>query len=248
MKIFRNLRFKNFKKDKIVSYLTYALGEILLVVAGILIAVYINNKNEESKQRKEVNTIFSIIEKDLQNDIEEAKTTISMEKRKDRLYKKFFSNDLTKKDYEENIFTRHLIFGYLEISFNKRGFNLLNQHKNIDESKDSLIIKTIELYTHRIGEVKADDELRNIEFKENFSTWKKKTWWTEYTRQIANKELFKSDKFIDYALNSQEYKNQVASWNFINNYVFIPELEKFIKEAEEVLELIRKRKDKRVAY
>lgn len=156
------------KKDKLVSYLVYAFGEIILVVAGILIAVYINNRNDLKKHQKEIDNIFLIIESDLKNDIEEAQKIISSEKNKDDLYKKFFNSELTKNDYEKNYLLRRLIFGYLEISFNKRGFNLLNEHKNIDESKDSLIIKIIELYTHRIDEVKADDELRDIEFKELF--------------------------------------------------------------------------------
>ena len=40
------------KKNKVRSYFLYAIGEIVLVVIGILIALQVNNWNEERKERK----------------------------------------------------------------------------------------------------------------------------------------------------------------------------------------------------
>lgn len=244
MKLFWKSRFNNLKSEKIFSYLKYAFGEILLVVIGILVAVYINNKNEERKHRNEIDNIFSIIEIDLINDIEEAESIIFSEEKKEKYYNLFINNKLTKEDYEKKYILRRLVFGYLEISFNKRGYNLLNEHKSLDTSKDSLIIKTIELYTHRIDEVKADDQLREIEFKETFKYWKTQEWWEDYIMGFKDRDNFNSVKFIDYALNSKDYKNRVTTSRFINSFVFLPELKKFIKDAKEVLNLIELRKNK----
>lgn len=47
MKVFRKIRVKLLKENKIRKYLAYAAGEILLVVIGILIALGINNSNEK---------------------------------------------------------------------------------------------------------------------------------------------------------------------------------------------------------
>lgn len=49
LKFFRSIRKKLVEQNKIRSYLLYALGEILLVVLGILIALQVNNWNEERK-------------------------------------------------------------------------------------------------------------------------------------------------------------------------------------------------------
>jgi hypothetical protein len=38
---------KLLKEGKLVKYLTYAAGEIIIVVAGIIIALYLNNRNHE---------------------------------------------------------------------------------------------------------------------------------------------------------------------------------------------------------
>jgi sensor domain CHASE-containing protein len=39
------------KENKVIKYLLYAIGEIVLVVIGILIALQINNQNEFRKQK-----------------------------------------------------------------------------------------------------------------------------------------------------------------------------------------------------
>ena len=54
-------------------YLLYAAGEIILVVFGILIALQVNNWNEKSKQKRQVETYALGIISDLEEDIEAVK-------------------------------------------------------------------------------------------------------------------------------------------------------------------------------
>ncbi len=49
IKIFRKIRQKLLTENKFSKYLIYAIGEILLVVIGILIALQLNNLNEDRK-------------------------------------------------------------------------------------------------------------------------------------------------------------------------------------------------------
>ena len=49
IKLFRNIRQNSLNQGKTTSYLKYAIGEIVLVVIGILIALQINNWNESRK-------------------------------------------------------------------------------------------------------------------------------------------------------------------------------------------------------
>lgn len=49
LRFFRRIRQSLLQENKFSKYLLYALGEILLVVIGILIALQINNWNEEQK-------------------------------------------------------------------------------------------------------------------------------------------------------------------------------------------------------
>ena len=64
-KFFRHIRKSLLKENKTTKYFKYAIGEIVLVVIGILIALYINNWSEIKKERtkelaflKEINLDF----------------------------------------------------------------------------------------------------------------------------------------------------------------------------------------------
>ena len=71
IKFFRKIRQKLLSENKFSKYLIYAIGEIILVVIGILIALSINNWNETKKQEQRAiiyaNKIINDIETDLKN-------------------------------------------------------------------------------------------------------------------------------------------------------------------------------------
>jgi len=60
-KFFRRIRFDLMEKNNAGKYFKYAIGEILLVVIGILIALSINNWNQERIQKLEEQTIVKNI-------------------------------------------------------------------------------------------------------------------------------------------------------------------------------------------
>jgi len=63
IKLFRKIRQKLLSENKLSKYLLYAIGEIVLVVIGILIALSINNWNEQKKNNKiEFETLQSLKE------------------------------------------------------------------------------------------------------------------------------------------------------------------------------------------
>lgn len=65
IKFFRNIRRTLLSDNKFSKYLVYAIGEILLVVIGILIALQLNNWNERQKERKSENQVVQTIYEEL---------------------------------------------------------------------------------------------------------------------------------------------------------------------------------------
>lgn len=57
IKFFRRIRQRLLSENKFSKYLVYAIGEIILVVIGILIALQVNNANEMRKSNLELDTI-----------------------------------------------------------------------------------------------------------------------------------------------------------------------------------------------
>jgi len=68
IKFFRKIRYDLMEKNKTANYLKYAIGEIILVVIGILIALQINNWNESRKDFAKSKNYLSEIKKDLVSD------------------------------------------------------------------------------------------------------------------------------------------------------------------------------------
>ena len=61
IKFFRRIRYDLMEKNETGKYLKYAIGEIILVVIGILIALQINNWNEDRKlQKEELNLLIEL--------------------------------------------------------------------------------------------------------------------------------------------------------------------------------------------
>ena len=69
IKFFRKIRQKLLSENKFRKYLTYAIGEIVLVVIGILIALQINNWNENRKIKQSGKEYLKEIYKDLKIEI-----------------------------------------------------------------------------------------------------------------------------------------------------------------------------------
>jgi sensor domain CHASE-containing protein len=76
IKFFRKIRQTMLTENKFSKYLLYAIGEIVLVVIGILIALSINNWNQNRVQTKLVNGILIEIYANLQADQKELEDDI----------------------------------------------------------------------------------------------------------------------------------------------------------------------------
>lgn len=64
IKFFRKIRQKLLSENRFSKYLLYAIGEIILVVIGILIALQINNWNEQRKENIKEQAILKRLQKE----------------------------------------------------------------------------------------------------------------------------------------------------------------------------------------
>ena len=88
-RLFNKIRFKLLKSKHLSRYITYALGEIILVVIGILLALQINSCNQEYVDDKKVRVYLENLIIDLENQVENIEAQITYE--------------INQKNYVENI-------------------------------------------------------------------------------------------------------------------------------------------------
>ena len=77
IKFFRRIRRTLLSENKFSKYLLYALGEIILVVIGILLALQINNWNEQRKETEIIEKYVQRLIEDLNKDLDYYKRRIA---------------------------------------------------------------------------------------------------------------------------------------------------------------------------
>lgn len=103
MKLFRRIRHKLILDNKKTQYLKYALGEIVLVVIGILIAIQINNWNQSIKDNHSLNEYLTKIKTHTAEDIGQLQELTKGRKQIADLCKKV-RNSILQKTEDENLF------------------------------------------------------------------------------------------------------------------------------------------------
>jgi hypothetical protein len=98
LKFFRTIRKKLVGQSKFRNYALYAIGEIILVVIGILLALQINNWNEEKKNVKRENAFLINIYEDLHADslrLVEIKATLETAVTYKRVFENYIKGNQT---------------------------------------------------------------------------------------------------------------------------------------------------------
>jgi hypothetical protein len=201
-------------ENKTGRYLKYAVGEILLVVIGILIALSINNWNTNRIERNQQIKIFNSVLNDIENDIQELSATISY---LDSVRPIFQSvrNDSINPDLLDKGISRILAKYYLT-SLNKTGVNQLKSTTN----KDSLSLQVIEIYDLMENTLILPHEEKLMD--ETYSLteiYREYPWYSEWMGKTIMKDN-SSKELQDYFLYSMEYKHRVIYFYQLlyNNY------------------------------
>ncbi|MDW5290580.1 DUF6090 family protein [Formosa sp. PL04] len=78
IKFFRKIRQNLLSEGKTASYFKYAIGEIVLIVIGILIALQINSWNQDRQDRKQEQQILSQLLKEYSNNLNQIEQKIDI--------------------------------------------------------------------------------------------------------------------------------------------------------------------------
>lgn len=234
IKFFSKIRKALINEGKTTKYLKYALGEIVLVVIGILIALQINNWNEQQQKEQELLAIYLIVQDDLKKDIQQISNLLESKKSMDSVFDKVFDGKMTKEDYIGCTPCVKLIFGFQELAVEQRGANLLNNFaNNVDTAKDSLQIEINQFYTNAQKWFTGDDAIRQRSLTENIFYWESNyDWYADYAldRDYSG--------FIDYALTDKDYINRVATFYLLQYQIYVPTLEYYRKKAKNIVSKI----------
>ena len=165
---FRKIRKQLADDNKPLKYARYAIGEIVLVVIGILIAIQVNNWNEDRKlEAIEIETL-----KDLRSDLIQSLNDIKGDHKNFQRCKKSTQIILDHIDYNlpyEDSLSYHFanMYPFPTFSINRTTFDNLRQSGFRVIRNDSLIKNISNFYTRSINLYKELEKRAIIEHDEN---------------------------------------------------------------------------------
>jgi hypothetical protein len=226
IKIFRKIRQNLIAEGKTTKYFKYAIGEIILVVIGILIALQLNNWNQNQGINKQIKNYKISILSEIQNDLEELHRIDSLNLSSIANIKAYFSyyNSML-----VNIDTLNLKANQVDFSYNTFHSNMYSIDELIASGNISLFVqneklamiklkKQIELYTFyekealktmQIGDSKKSD-LQDLAFLGGQTLSENPT--VQKSRSTIDSEYYRSfNNQLSAALNYFKYQDYIYS-------------------------------------
>ncbi|MDY8138568.1 DUF6090 family protein [Aquimarina sp. 2201CG5-10] len=235
-KIFRNIRQNSLLSNRFSKYLFYAIGEIILVVIGILVAVQINNLNESRKQAKVLKSILKNVSYDLVTDTTIAGNYIKTEEEVIIHSNRILNKEINLSNFKECRPCASIVTTYRPLYINTKGYTQL---KNlIDENsaqKDSLIIDIVQFYDIFSGLINDSNTMLKNEALKNVSDFQQYDWFVDWTQGKYNEEM------IAYFAGSEDYRKRVAAYNLLAEGNHLARLKLYHQNASEILKSIDKR-------
>ena len=197
IKLFRKIRYDLMNQNKTTKYFKYAIGEIILVVIGILIALQINNWNENRKANTLEKNYYCLLLDDLKQDkqqVEGLKTLV--QERID--YSNQMISVIQQKQSDATVFGKNLRYairlGTKSFQPNDATYQDIKSSGNLSIIKDKTIIKAINTY-FKTTDGYSKTILKNIEL--NFSQLTSFNNWLDIGIFNANDEFYKDQIFTE---------------------------------------------------
>ncbi len=203
-------------ENKTGKYLKYAIGEIFLVVIGILIALQINNWNNEQKNKQAEIKYLNQINNSLNNSLLTLNRRIDWDKKTLKNGEVLFDHLKSKKALNDTIMRLFIIPQYAQsVPFSTAAFENLKSDGLSLISNDSLKIDIINIY---------DQQLNNIQITfanqiENFITAVVNPYYTKHF-EVDSKEnqlLYIPNNYED-MLQNREMTNMLSNINSLRIY------------------------------
>ncbi|MFC4720957.1 DUF6090 family protein [Geojedonia litorea] len=172
IKFFRQIRRDLMEKNKTGKYFKYAVGEIILVVIGILIALQINNWNEQRKSTKKELILLTELQSSLnlnRKKLNKRSFNFKNLNYEGKLLEEHLNSNLAYNDTLKNYFTIPTADYSFQISYStyenlkSQGFDIINNselrlkiirlHDEVFSSLNDQEIKTSNLLTNSISPI-----------------------------------------------------------------------------------------------
>jgi hypothetical protein len=155
LRFFSKIRQRLLSDNKPSKYLLYAIGEIVLVVIGILIALQVNNLNTIRSEKQNLNKYLEKISINIKDDILTAKSMLKSRVEVAQLCQKA-AELIVNRDFSEQTIITNAVFAMTieqHINFNRSGFESLKNSGYLRYISDPKLENLLYKYNNAVDEV-----------------------------------------------------------------------------------------------
>lgn len=206
LKFFRKIRQNLVDQNKISKYLVYAIGEIVLVVIGILIALEINNNNQQNLNEAKTQAILKEIQKDLEDAIYDATRGFDQFVSYDSIQYLLLNNKLTEQDfYNDSVEELGLYYSGLIVPSN--GYdNLMRTIDNVPEKFKDVVADLNNLYVTTNADIKVYNKRIQTTVYDYLDYRYKQPWAHNWVKSVVTPDA------VEYFMNSAHYKSYLLKF------------------------------------
>jgi hypothetical protein len=202
---FRKIRKTLADDNKPLKYLRYAIGEIVLVVIGILIALQVNNWNELRKTNNENIGLIKVLESELESNILMANELIDFGYQFDSINSILIDKKLTRNSIKSPII--------IETHFETNTSRFNDEHLNELIAIEKQLPKKYQSIIHKLKELKRLLESQKIWEKAVVDLAKqRRKEFVETLPWLYESDSISTEKAKDFILNDPIYRNKVIQY------------------------------------
>lgn len=236
IKFFRHIRKSLIQENNMGKYFKYAIGEIVLVVIGILIALQINNWNEKRLNSNKETAVLANIHKEFKQNKIQLDSVVSLHK---RAYKncgkiiKFFPIKEKPEPAVLDSLSTQLWWSYGGVTFNpsQTSINSLESTSSFDIIKNETLRDLLISWNDLITDYQEEELLSRKYVWDQYDPYMSKHFDWNYN--------FKDERNNFDALQTLEFEFRVKSmYDLMNQILYTSgELQKVQKTINQIIEL-----------
>jgi|GEM_PF-3898052 hypothetical protein len=187
IRFFRSFRQKFVNENSAGKYLKYAIGEVLLVVIGILIALQVNENNRESHQREETLTVYASIADELTADMDLLDIYLPEFQWKNRILTHIVKQGATAEEWSQNDSLFNSFNSFPDFGISQARFQVLKNMLPYDEPTRLLNNRIADFYQKYNVILDVRTMEANLSYNRNIAYWEENEEW--FAAAIADRNL-----------------------------------------------------------
>ena len=142
MKLFRGMRALSLASGNTSGYLKYALGEVVFVVVGILLAFQIDNWNTHRNSVLNAHHLYEQVQSELVLNINNCNTVLAQYRGKDTLVHDILHREVTRQDYIDHLEYSLVLLTQEEVEVSSEAFlNLVNSQDVFAKDQGDIVLE-----------------------------------------------------------------------------------------------------------